>query len=76
MKGPKIPPGGLWGEARIQLRLMNNRDFDIKPDTPRDACSAGETRVDFGRAEPVLWDCFVRHLRPGTSPLCRRSRDG
>ena len=36
VQGPKIPPGGLWGEARIQLRLMNNRDFDIKPDTPRD----------------------------------------
>ena len=37
VKGPRIPPGGLWGEARIQLRLMNNRDFDIRPDTPRDA---------------------------------------
>ena len=37
VQGPRIPPGGLWGEARIQLRLMNNRDFDIKPDTPRDA---------------------------------------
>jgi hypothetical protein len=36
VKGPKIPPGGLWGEARIQLRLMNNRDFDVTPDTPRD----------------------------------------
>jgi hypothetical protein len=37
VKGPKIPPGGLWAEARIQLRLMNNRDFDITQDTPRDA---------------------------------------
>ncbi len=37
VKGPKIPPGGLWGEAQIQLRLMNNRDFDITPDTPRAA---------------------------------------
>jgi len=36
VKGPKIPPGGLWGEARIQLRLMNNRDFDVTPDTPHD----------------------------------------
>jgi hypothetical protein len=36
VQGPRIAPGGLWAEARIQLRLMNNRDFDIKPDTPRD----------------------------------------
>src|SRR5437764_626207 len=36
VRGPKIPPGGLWGEARIQLRLLNNRNFDIRPDTPRD----------------------------------------
>jgi hypothetical protein len=36
VQGPKIVPGGLWGEARIRLRLMNNRDFDIKLDTPRD----------------------------------------
>jgi hypothetical protein len=36
VRGPKIPQGGLWGEARIQLRLMNNRDFDIGPDTARD----------------------------------------
>ena len=37
VQGPRIPPGGLWGESRIQLRLMNNRDFDITADTPRDA---------------------------------------
>ena len=37
VQGPKIPPGGLWGEARIQLRLLNNRNFDITQDTPRDA---------------------------------------
>jgi hypothetical protein len=37
VQGPKIPPGGLWGEARIQLRLLNNRNFDITAETPRDA---------------------------------------
>ncbi len=47
VQGPKIVPGGLWGEARIRLRLMNNRDFDIKLDTPRDGVLQAKTRSRF-----------------------------
>lgn len=36
VQGPRIPAGGRWGEAQIQLRLLSNRNFDITADTPRD----------------------------------------
>lgn len=36
VKGPKVPPGGLWSTDRIQLRLLSNRALDISPATPKD----------------------------------------
>jgi hypothetical protein len=36
VKGPKVPPGGLWTTDRIQLRLLSNRALDIGPSTAKD----------------------------------------
>lgn len=47
---PKIPPGGMWGEARIRLRLLGHRDLDVPPGTPRDPrLQAGLERILGGR---------------------------
>ena len=51
VRGPKVPAGGLLGEAEIRLRMLGRRDFDITSGTPRDAgLQTGLERILGGRS--------------------------
>lgn len=36
VKGPRVPPGGLWDTERIQLRLLASQALDVTPETAKD----------------------------------------
>lgn len=51
VRGPKVPAGGMRGEAEIRLRLRDAREFDLTDKTPRDATLQAELeRILGGRS--------------------------
>jgi hypothetical protein len=52
LKGPKVPPGGRWEEARIALRLLEHKALDLGDDTPKDpVLQKGLEAIVAGRSE-------------------------
>jgi hypothetical protein len=52
VKGPKVPRGGQWGEAQIQLRLREHKQLDVSRSTPKDPeLQAGLEKILGGRNE-------------------------
>nr|MCU0247862.1 hypothetical protein [Bryobacter sp.] len=52
VKGPKVPPGGLWPEAKISLRLLKHRSLDLSEATPKDpVLQKGLEAIVAGRSE-------------------------
>jgi hypothetical protein len=52
VRGPKVPPGGLWPESRMQLRLLGHQSLDIDGNTPKDPMlQKGLEAIVAGRSE-------------------------
>ncbi len=52
VRGPKIPPGGLWPESRVRLHLTGHKALDVDANTPKDpVLQKGLEAIVAGRSE-------------------------
>jgi hypothetical protein len=52
VRGPRIPPGGLWPESRVRLHLTGHKALEVDANTPKDpVLQKGLEAIVAGRSE-------------------------